>query len=663
MHAITGNSQPGSPGSSARTAAFSHFAVALCAAWSFACGEATEPGTAPVRATSPATTETPSKEESRKRQTLDLRAYFDVALIEGEASRAPGGSSSDATNLQQRAGSALTYHFLLPPGARLSGRATARGKPADLRIEVTQEGSGSRTILERSIPAGADPFELGAGLDSYGGQMVALRLSLSGAVSGDPNGTLLEWSALEISGAAPDTGEPFRAKRRPYNVLIVLFDSLRPDFTDPYGDPGGLTPNLAKLAAQGVTFMRARSSASWTRASVAAMFSSLEPEVTGVLDFQSRMPEEAPYLPQILKQAGYRTHGVTSNAMVAAAFGFSRGFDALVQLFQREAPEFNHPDPKIRAGFVWGRFIKRVAEKRNPRPFFVYLHELDPHSPYEAPLPYGAIGDFGYDGDVETSFLGMRALRHSPGESDENDVREVRRRYRAEIAFMDGYVGFLVERLEKTGLAPNTLFVFVSDHGEEFRDHGGIGHGIKVYEEQLRVPLIMRLPGVLPAGRRVEADARLIDLPATILDLTGITTDEPLEGTSLLPAIADATARPPRASYGSALKGTSSVGIGRFKLIRVAVPDEETDEETGEKTGGDASDEETLTLYDLENDPAETIDVAAAHPIATATLSQMLRWKRHQGALRADQAVGDDVPLDTVEPSVRDNLRALGYIE
>ena len=272
------------------------------------------------------------------------------------------------------------------------------------------------------------------------------------------------------------------------------------------------------------------------------------------------------------------------------------------------------------------------------------MHELDPHSPYEAPAPYAAIDDFGYQGEVATDLLGLQKLRLSPSDSDADDIREIRRRYRAEISFMDSYLGSVMKRLEKGGHADDTLLIFTSDHGEEFREHGGVGHGSQVYEEMLRVPFVMRLPGVLPAGVRIEADARLIDLPRTLYDLLGIESEVPLRGESLLALIANPSERPARVTYGNSIRDTSSVGLENYKLVR---------------TGGES---ESFALYDLNEDPGEKNDVAADHPVVVGTLMQLHR----ANLLGAQQSPADEVAspsLDGVEPGVLENLRALGYIE
>jgi arylsulfatase A-like enzyme len=456
----------------------------------------------------------------------------------------------------------------------------------------------------------------------------------------------LDWRELRIDGSRrpPAAWQPARDR---YNVLLFLMDSLRADHTSPYGADPGDTPRLAGLAAEGVTFENARSSSSWTRPSVATLLTSVQPDTHGVLAFEDGLADSLPVLPEILQHSGYRTLAVVNNAMIDRRFGFARGFDRMAQLYRRRSPEARiaRGDPEALAELVWSGQIEPWLRAGPHEPFFVYLHEDDPHSPYEPPEPYASLHDFGYDGDVSSNIRGLAALRRDPDSVDPRDVRQLRSLYRGEIAFMDRYLGWLLDRLESLDLARSTLVIVASDHGEEFWEHRSVGHGHSVYEELLRVPLVMRLAGVLPAGRRVQTDVGLIDLAPTLLDLLGIAIPPDMRGESLLPYVASAAGeRPARASFARANGPWESVSYRHWKLIRSHDPD-----------GPEPA------LFDLEADPLEQRNLARERPVVVGTLAQMLRRNRRMAArdrVEAIRVAPGDLDADAIE-----NLRALGYVE
>jgi len=559
------------------------------------------------------------------RTTLALADHFDAALLEGQVERLDAG-------LRIPAGASITYHFPVPSDARLEGEVTSRGG-ATARIVARGESGGERVLW-------AGEGVLALDLPEHAGEMLRLGLSAQGPEAGDVLFTRLALSSPADEGAGR---EPSNLARGPYNVLLILFDSLRADETQPYGAADAATPAVGALADAGVTFVRARASASWTRASVAAMFTALEPPRHGVLAFGQKLGERAPYLPEILRDAGYLTVSVVDNAMVSRAFGFARGFEEFHEIFSEPGAERRGARPREHAKRVWKRFVLPALAQAGDRPFFVYLHEQDPHSPYDPPGRFRPREEFGQRSDVESTIPGLRAMRQRPEEVTEADVRYLRALYRGEVAYMDVYLEGILEALAAAGHAEDTLVILASDHGEEFWEHQSIGHAHAVYEELLRVPLILRLPGVLPAGLRVESDVGLVDLAPTILDLLALPVEDGLQGESLLPSLAAESAHSRRAHFAYAAKPpTESVTFGRWKLVLDA-----------------ATVPPAPRLFDLERDPGERVDLAAAHSVVVGTLAQMLRTEHARGAALGErQAAPVELP-----PAVRENLRALGYAE
>jgi arylsulfatase A-like enzyme len=377
------------------------------------------------------------------------------------------------------------------------------------------------------------------------------------------------------------------------------------------------------------------------------MLTALHPPAHGVLSLDDALSDELPYLPEILREAGYRTVAVSNNPHVAADFGFERGFDRMTELWNIEKEVVDYPsDPEARAKFVWSRYIRPTV--RGDEPFFVYLHEIDPHSPYEPPEPYRPEYGFDYRGRIESTLMGLGSMREYPNNVTPDDVRHIYARYKGEVAAMDRYVGWMLDRLAGVALERPTLVVFTSDHGEEFWEHGSVGHGHAVHEELLRVPLLLQLDGVLPAGRRVRADVTLADVAPTVLDLLGLEIPRSMQGESLLPLVTapdDERFRRPAIARANEATARESISVGRWKLVRAV--------------GGPES---VAALFDLEDDPGETRDLAAERPIVAATLAQRLRWNDR----RAPQAPAvREPPADpsALDPELRQRLQELGYAE
>ena len=217
--------------------------------------------------------------------------------------------------------------------------------------------------------------------------------------------------------------------------------------------------------------------------------------------------------------------------------------------------------------------------------------------------------------------------------------------YKAEVAGMDDYVGELIRLLEDRGLTDNTLIIFTSDHGEELNDHKSIGHGHTVYDELLRVPLIMRLDGVLPARVRVAQPVDLIDLSPTVLDLLGLEIPESMQGQSMLLYIEDPAAPAKTTSLASSARPFRfALRHGDWKLVR-------------HNTTGWLG-KHKVELCDLARDPMESNDVSQEHPVVVEALRQLLAWHLERDQL-AGEAPAEAAILD--EQSL-ESLRALGYL-
>ena len=295
------------------------------------------------------------------------------------------------------------------------------------------------------------------------------------------------------------------------NVLVYLIDTLRADHLSAYGYHRETSPHLEQLAADGVRFERASSQAPWTRPSVASLFTSMLTTYHGA-STDSGLAPELSTLAELFRDAGYDTAAIVSNAHVhAPTLNFEQGF-----------AHFEETAPDAPAGEVH-RHVYSWLERRHPGPFCLYVHTLDPHSPYDPPEE--TAGAYRSAADLAAPKLTGEQIekRTADGTLDLDDLRRIIDRYDEEILYADREFGRLVERLRELGLYEDTIIVVLSDHGEEFLEHGKIGHGSHLWEELLHVPLIVKLAGAdRPRGAEVAEPVRVIDVLPTLADLVGL---------------------------------------------------------------------------------------------------------------------------------------------
>jgi arylsulfatase A-like enzyme len=597
----------------------------------------------------------------------DLRTFLPVSEHESLARRSPKPLGERGFRLW--AGSSSTWSFVLPAGAVLRGRADglggpgaakgAKARPVQLSIVLRPAQEAERLLLKRNLVTEGARFPIEVVLGTKPGQMASLRVALH--ASGNRR-VGLDWQHLEVVAPRRPVAKVSQTPRAPgRNVLFVLFDTLRADRTEPYGSETVETPAMTRLAARGTTFLNAFSNASWTAPSVASLLTSTYPTLHGVrgtgavrgLEEVAALAPGLPHLPLVVSDAGYATVAVLNNPAISPTFGFGRGFDETHEFWrERKATRLAVPTPEGQADLVWDRFLEPVLRARGERPFFAYVHEIDPHSPYDPPPPYDT--RYGTLEGVDPQRLRSLSLamlyKRDPGVLSQRDVAFLHAQYAGEITFMDAYLGRLIDRLEDAALRESTLVVFVSDHGESLTDHLRLGHGDTLYDEVLRVPLIFSLPGLLPEGQRVVAPVQLIDVAPTILDLLDLEIPPLMQGESLVPLLAGAGGSPLRPSFAEAtFEGVFSldaVRFGRFKLIR----------RFDKKGGGSQS-----QLFDLAADPQERENLVQRFPVVAATLRQMLDWRRYQD-LRAQEEI-ESIDLQEVDEQLRSELRALGYVQ
>ncbi len=424
--------------------------------------------------------------------------------------------------------------------------------------------------------------------------------------------------ALLLVGVATLTGATLYVLRRDrlagetasgkgWSVLLVTLDTTRADRLGCYGYTRGRTPRLDRLASEGVVFENAFADAPITLPSHASLLTALYPFEHGVRNNGNfRLAEKFPTLATVLRERGYRTAAFVSSFVLDRRYGLARGFETYDDRMD-VAPEAAALEAERRGdetALAFGRWL----EDRPPdgAPFFAWLHLYDPHEPYRPPPSREPLAD-PYDG---------------------------------EIAFADAAVGQALDALSSAGLLDRTLVAVVADHGESLGDHGEETHSMFVYDSTIRVPLILRGPGLLPAGAKVGTPVRTIDLAPTLLDLLEAPPLTAPHARSLRAAIAGRSEAPPPAVYAETyvpylyMNGAPlrAVRDERYKLIDAPRPE----------------------LYDLARDPGETRDLYHDEPTVAAALRAELA--RLTGGVAGAMSTG---PLDS---AAAEKLRALGYV-
>lgn len=434
------------------------------------------------------------------------------------------------------------------------------------------------------------------------------------------------------------------------NVLLISIDSLRADHVHCYGYPRDTSPAIDRLAAEGVRFATAVAPSSWTLPSHLTMVTGLAPVEHGVVDSDLFLGRRATFLSEVLHDQGYATAGFVSGLYVTSRFGHAQGFDhfddyrALPATWEETHQMISSP---ILLDSV-NAWLDRWRSGAGRRPFFIFLHLFDVHFDYSPPPPYDRMFDPDYDGAVNADNYRWNPdinAAMAPGDFD-----RVVSLYDGEIRHADHYVGRLLERLRGEGVLDETLVVLTSDHGDEFYEQGRSGHGQQLLDSTLLVPLIMRYPAVIPAGRTVSRQVRLMDIAPTILEAAGLRIpaefgtlhpSHPAAFRSLLDWIrtGPGDGDPGVVAYGDHKGVISSVRTDRFKLVRSVID-------------GDHD-----ALYDLEADPGEQRDVALQHPEETRALLEVMTRFRQS---RSSEEAGQSKEMDDQQ---REILRSLGYVE
>ena len=529
-------------------------------------------------------------------------------------------------------GDSVTYNIPLPENAYilLDEVHQAVGEAANLEVLVSVDGRESQTVENIELRAGAPTNNIEIPLNEFRGAVaVSFRAVVGDVALKNPRIAVLR-----------PTLPPYPVIPKATNFILVVIDTLRADRLRLYNEQSRVTaPVIDRIGRQSSVFRRASAQASWTKPSVTSLLTGLFPGSHRVQKHDSKVPEDVSLASEHFHRLGLTTAGFIANGYISEEFGFKRGWDHWQAYSGRESP--------TTARQIFSDAADWLKKNGRQNPFFLYVHTVDPHAPYMPPSNFWRPYDSGfYKGVIrprDTAEL-LKQIRASNVIISPRDQERLEALYDGEISYHDRQLALLLNAFFKLGLTEDTLLVITADHGEEFFEHGGVGHSHSLFEELVNVPLIVRLPGANQnTGHSFSSEAQLVDVFPTACEILGVKCPKEVQGQSLLPLI---KGQPwdgyPRASFAMLPdQGLNSVRMGEFKAIYHHL---------------------SPAQYNLVDDCTETTDRSDDSVIAKAMLRDALGL--HLSRFSRASLNRNKQPADKVELSAetKRQLKLLGYI-
>lgn len=517
--------------------------------------------------------------------------------------------------------SSVGFFARLARGGQLTTRVS--GGPGQLEAWLETEAAVA-SLGSRSVAAGSRRVDWPLSMPP-GYARVELRNVGAGALRLD------DAVLAGVDEAPPPQPRPARLAAPP-SIVVFLTDTLRADRLSSYGYAKPTSPNLDAFAREALRFEDAWAQSSWTRPTVASIFTGVHPATHRAVGFDRPLAERFTSLAEVFKTAGYRTGAIVSNHVVHHRFGFAQGFD-----------EWNDGVTKL-YGIAAGEVVERGLRfvDKAPRPFLLYLHTMEPHATYEpSDEAYRLFAPAGQERRPSRPLL-MRA-KIGKGIAAYLDAL-----YQGEVWDNDRAFGALIDGLRQRGLLDSTLVLFTADHGEEFLDHGGKGHGHSLYSELIRVPFVVRLPGGRRGGTRETAAVAQVDVLPTLSSLAGIAAPAS-EGRDL----SGLWLGRERSAAGPELMSETRFGKSEKQALRVGELKLIVNHDPRRYGSGGGPPE----LYDVAQDPGETENLAPRRRVATEWMKRRLTT-----LLTARRRQGSDAERVEITDEDREALKALGYV-
>ncbi len=491
-------------------------------------------------------------------------------------------------------GGALYYYVQIPQG----GALRLKGDGAGCQVKVTVDGPGP-TNKGQPMDLALDGTPLA--LTSVAGEVRRLGLHASGSCA---KVTLAE-AQLLAGGAAPVV----KRDQRPRNIIFWLSDDTRADKYKLWNKNSRVeTPVLDAFSQTATRFAVAYAQGNESRVSHASLFTGLYPAQHHFINDKAVLSDSFVILPEALKPAGLFTIGHIANGYITKRWGFGDGWD-LLKNHIHEGGGLKSQDLVADAR----NFITKGPGKT--KPFFLYLGVIDAHVSWRAYEPWISKYDTKpYSGPFVKGCMDPQLDKIVDGslQITARDRERVIALYDSDISYSDQQFGQLLDLLKKTGHDGDTMIVFASDHGEEFWDHGRVGHGQSLRQELIHVPMWIYYPPLFPAGKVVKEGAELVDLLPTLTDAMGVPTPKEVQGESLIPLAQGQGAGYPRPAIASQYELAHTMRLGRYKLW----------------VGGSGQ----VKLYDGQEDPGEQKELTTEQPIAYRFIADAMGlWMAYQG--------------------------------
>ena len=443
----------------------------------------------------------PIASDATGRHTLTLRSstpieidwlWLPTTATDGELTNIPRSlpiafDTGSRRALAAPSSRSLSFYLHVPKGAHFIVDIGS-DQETTFTVSVQSEG-GTEELLRTQAPVNAWQ-EQDIDLSKYADKPIRLELRTDSS----PGKT--GWGEPEIM--IPNVAEAGAPGKRAKNLVYVVMDTTRADaFSSVNPEADVDTPGYDGLAKKSTTFANAYNNENWTKPSVTTMWSGLYPDTHGAREATSHVDDSIRFLPQQLQDNGFTTGAFIANAVVSKTFGFDKGWTH----FQNDSDHATNGNGSM----LYPHAAEWLTEHKDER-FFLYVQSVDPHTTYDVPKDYwGRYYEGNYSGQIGTAFDREEQMVVDNGKMKvtDDDISYIRALYKGEVSYQDHYIAGLLETIDELGLANDTLIVVTNDHGEELQEHGSMGHGWPLFEEQIRAPLLMSYAPIFAPGRSV----------------------------------------------------------------------------------------------------------------------------------------------------------------
>jgi arylsulfatase A-like enzyme len=518
-------------------------------------------------------------------------AAFEKIAIGPKGAREPAavpklGSAYGVSGEARRAVSSpmdgrFSWYLSIPPSTKLNFWYGTQAPPAGVSFAIRATSDGKPTKELWTAPATSGWTRASVDLAPIAGETVRLDLVVKGGGAfGEPQ---------IVADAKPVAREKSKAAE---HVLVWMVDTLRADRLTAWNDKTiTKTPGFDQLAREATRFARTTVQGNYSLPSHTTLLTGVLPSVHKMYEDKDRLDEKLPIASQVFQRAGFATAIFSSNGYVSDKWGFKKGWDGYRNFIREDKP--NSADQVWKAAKPWlDEQVK--AGKRT----FMYLATVDPHVAYNPPERF--LKDYWpkpYKGPIKPIKTSeqLYQIKVNKLKLTDEDKRYLEALYNAEVTQNDTTFVQVVADLKQMGIYDKTAIVLISDHGDEFFDHGSVGHGHSLYQELVDVPLLVRFPPLFPEAKVVRDDVEVMDLYSTLFDVAGVDPNSEAQGDSLVPLATDDGPRMDRPAESFHDGAIRSLRLGKWKFLTWAG---------------------RVQLFDLDADPHEKKDLSADHPIA-----------------------------------------------